>query len=139
VDELVLDGINGRRLALSGLLRDQPPTGSLSHCYYRAALTWAEGSVTTEVTDAGAGLAGFLSDLADAWQGFHGVREFVSMEGELTIACRYDGTAAVQCVVSLVRPPWNPPAWSVTVDIEFGAGAHIERIAGDAAQFFAVP
>jgi hypothetical protein len=131
VDELVLDGINGRRLVLSDLRRDQ------SHYYYRAELTWAEGSVTTEVIDRPTGLANFLSDLADAWQGFDGVREFASMEGEVTIACRYDGKGVVECVVSLVRPSWNPPSWTVTVDIDFGAGAHLERIARDAEEFFA--
>jgi hypothetical protein len=132
VDELLLDGINGRRLVLSGLQRDQ------SHCYYRAELTWAEGSVTTEVIDRSTGLAKFLSDLADAWQGFDGVREFATMEGDLTVACRYDGKGAVECVVSLVRPSWNPPSWTVSVDIDIGAGAHLERIARDSEEFFAI-
>ena len=130
MDRLVLDGINGRRLVLSGLQRDQ------SHCYDRAELTLNEGSVTTEVIDAGPDLATFLSDLSETSQGFDGVRKFESMEGELAISCRYDGKGAVECGVSLVRPSWNPPSWALTADIDFGAGAHLERIARDAEEFF---
>jgi hypothetical protein len=78
----------------------------------------------------------FLIHLSDAWQGSDGARNFVSMEGELTISCRHDGKGAVECTVSLVRPFWNPPSWTVTADMNFGAGAHLERIARDAEEFF---
>jgi hypothetical protein len=34
-----------------------------------------------------------------------------------------------------VGQPW-PPEWSMSADLDFGAGAHLERIADDLEQFF---
>jgi hypothetical protein len=103
--------------------------------YYRAVLTLPEGSVETKVWDSGENLANFLRDLADAWQGFDGVKEFSSLEGQLAFSCRHDGRGTVECTVKLGQ--LEPPAWNLTATIDFGAGAHLDRIAQDAAEFVA--
>jgi hypothetical protein len=58
------------------------------------------------------------------------------MESELSMSCRHDGKGSVECVVSLVRP-WRP-SWTLTAEMDFGAGAHLERIAIDAEEFFGI-
>jgi hypothetical protein len=127
--ELALDGINGRRLTLS----DPSPPDRDDIWAYRALLTLPEGSVETKVWDSGDALAKFLSELAEAWQGFDGVREFSSLEGQLAFSCKHDGRGTVECTVSLGR--LEPPVWNLEAAMDFGAGAHLERIAHDAAEF----
>jgi hypothetical protein len=129
VPELVLDGVNGRRLVLS----DPRPPDEDEIWSYTASLTLPVGQVTTEVWDAGTGLATFLRELADAWRGFDGIKEFHALEGQFSLECRHDGRGTVNCVVYLGQP--EPPAWTVIAEIDFGAGAHLERIASQAEAF----
>lgn len=80
-------------------------------------------------------LPGFFAELAADWQGFEGEREFLSLEGQLTITARHDGRGTVNCVVTL-RQPW-PPGWSLEAELDLGAGAHLESISSDLASVFA--
>lgn len=129
MSELVLDGVNGRRLTLS----EPGPRDEDDIWYYLAVLTLAEGCVEAKVWDSGDALAKFLRELADAWQGFDGVREFSSLEGQLALSCRHDDRGTVECRVSLGQ--LNPPVWNLTAALDFGAGAHLDRIAEDAVEF----
>jgi Family of unknown function (DUF6228) len=117
MSELVLDGVNGRRITLSEF-RHQDQDGIWS---YRAVLSLPDGSVQTKVWDIGDGLVKFLRELADAWPGFEGVKEFSSLEGQLVLSCRHDGRGTVECTVSLGR--LESPVWNLTAQVDFGAGA----------------
>jgi hypothetical protein len=61
MDELVLDGVNGRRLVFSGFRFHDDP----GHASYQAVMSLPEGEVTTEVFDPGSGLAAFFRELAE--------------------------------------------------------------------------
>jgi len=74
-----------------------------------------------------------VKDLAQNWRGFAGVKEYASLEGQLELSAQHDGVGTVTCRVRL-RQPW-PPDWSVEVELSFGAGAHLERLAGDVEAF----
>lgn len=129
--ELLLDGVNGRRLILFNP-RKPDVDGIWS---YRAALIFPNGKSEAEILDLGEGLAFFLRDLADAWTGFDGIREFTSLERQMSLSCQHDGIGTVYCMVILGQR--EPPTWELRVEIDFGSGAHLERIARDAAQFVA--
>jgi hypothetical protein len=129
VDEVDLDGENGRHLRLS----NPTPWDSEDIWSYDAELSLAEVTVRTTIWDHGDQLARFLRQLADGWAGFDGVMEFSSLEGQLALSCRHDGRGTVECRVTLGR--LNPPFWRLQADGEFGAGAHLERLASDAEAF----
>jgi hypothetical protein len=80
-------------------------------------------------------LAPFIRSLADAWKGFEGTREYASLEGQLVLSCQHDGMGTVSCAVTVCQP-W-PPEWSMQAVLRFGAGAHLERLAGDVDAFVA--
>ena len=63
------------------------------------------------------------------------MKSFASLEGELTIDAHHDGRGTVYCEVCL-RQPW-PPEWAVCVVLDFGAGAHLEGLAGEVEQLLA--
>ena len=125
MDEVVLDGENGRTLTLRRLSsRDDEGIWK-----YEATLSIPAASATSEVYDLGDRLGPFFRELADAWNGFDGVKEYSSLEGQLHLACTHDGVGTVSCVVTL-RQPW-PPDWRLQAVVEFGAGAHLDRLASD--------
>jgi hypothetical protein len=63
------------------------------------------------------------------------VKEFTSLEDQLGFSCRHDGRGSIICLASLGQA--HPPAWKLTAEIDFGAAAHLERIAIDADEFVA--
>ena len=129
VDKIVLDGDGGRTLTLGRLMsRDDESFWS-----YEATLTIAEGRVKSAVHDHGDGLAKFFDEVASAWTGFDGTKEYASLEGQLELSCTHDGRGAVECRVVL-RQPW-PPAWRAEAVLQFGAGAHLERLASEVRAF----
>lgn len=79
-------------------------------------------------------LVSFVRSLANDWAGFDGERQYASTEGQSTLVCRHDGHGTVSCRVTIGQP-W-PPEWSMTAELQFGAGAHLERIAYDLEHFF---
>lgn len=112
--ELVLDGVNGRSLTLSEpTARD--PDGIWS---YRAALALPEGHGETMVWDIGDDLATYLHELAEAWEGFEGVKEFNSLEGQLSLVCRHDGRGSVECTATVGQQ--EPSTWNLSAYIDFG-------------------
>lgn len=129
MSDVILDGINGQRLRLSGATGDSHD-GIWS---YRAMLELPEGQIETVVWDSGDDLAEYLRGLADAWRGFEGVREFHSLEGQLCLACHHDGKGTVESAVTLRRH--RPPSWTLTADLDLGSGAHLDRISRDAERF----
>jgi hypothetical protein len=64
-----------------------------------------------------------------------GERRYESAEHEFSVACTHDALGTVTCVVVLSRP-W-PPAWSYAAELQFGAGAHLQRIADEVSGFTA--
>jgi len=129
VTELVLDGMNGRRVTLS---HAQPPDAD-EIWSYQVAVQMPEGHLQVLVWDSGLDLARFLRELAEAWRGFDGVKSFQSLEGQLALACQHDVKGTVECMLTLRRP--GPPEWILTVAVDFGSGAHLDRIATDAEEF----
>jgi hypothetical protein len=103
VERVDLNAGNGRRLILERVSgRDVDPVWS-----FRATLAVHEGTTTTIVYEHGRRLAAYFRELADAWQGFDGVKSFASLEGQLTIDASHDGLGIVWCDVRLREPP--PP------------------------------
>jgi hypothetical protein len=76
---------------------------------------------------------GSAADLANSWRGFDGARDYRSLEGQLGFSCRHDGRGTVMCKVTLRQPA--PPEWSVETTLDFGAGAHLERLADEVEAF----
>lgn len=121
--EVEFDGENGRTLTLRRLLaRDHEQIWQ-----YQATLAWEDGAATVKVHGHGVGLASFVDDVANAWRGFDGAKEFSSLEGQLELSCPHDGLGTIGCRVTL-RQPW-PPVWRLETVLDFGAGAHVERLA----------
>jgi Family of unknown function (DUF6228) len=129
VETIVLDGQDGRTLTLCRTARRD----SEAVWAYEATLAFAEASATTIVYEHGNWLGPYLRELAEAWNGFNGVKEYGSLEGQLHLACTHDGRGTVECRVTL-RQPWRPE-WRVEAVLEFGAGAHLERLASDVEAF----
>jgi hypothetical protein len=128
VEQVILDAVNGRRLTMR--ISSQP-----EHDIWRfwATLSLPEGEVTAEVWEMGAGLGPYFRDLSNSWQGFVGSRDYYSLEGQLGLSCQHDGRGTVTCRVALSQPA--PPEWSMKAVLDFGAGAHLERLADEIESF----
>ncbi len=124
----VIDGSAGRRLTLADL------SGAADDLQYSATLSAETGECTVGVWEYTSGLAAFVRSLVDDWAGFEGERTYASIEGHLSLVCRHDGHGTVICRVTIGQV-W-PPEWSMSADLEFGAGAHLEQIAIDVERFF---
>ena len=127
--EIVLTGMEGHKVSL----RSARPSDAEGMWQYVAALSVPGGEITTEVWDYKRGLGRFFRELADAWKGFKGVKEYASLEGELLIRCRHDGKGTVECEFTLRHP--EPPAWRFEAGLQFGAGAHLDEIADEVEGF----
>lgn len=125
--------MNGRSLTLR---RDIAPDSERIWRFV-ATLSLPQGSVTTPVLDLGPGLATFIREVAAEWRGFDGLKEYATLEGQLFLSCRYDGKGTVNCSVTLRQP--EPPEWSFEALMQFGAGAHLERLADEVALFVPFP
>ena len=126
--EVVLDGEGGRTRKLR---RVKEPDADRIWTYI-ATLSVVEGQVTTEVWDMGKGLGPFMREIAEAWRGFDGVKGYSSLEGQ-RLSCRHDGLGTVLCEVVLAKP--EPPEWRFGAVLRLGAGAHVDRLAGDLEAF----
>jgi hypothetical protein len=129
VDAVIIDGENGRTLAISNPHpRDQDEIWA-----YDAKLETEAGAMQTRVWDSGESLARYFRELAEAWRGFDEAREFDALEGQLWLRSVHDGKGTVTCTVTLRRP--EPPTWTAQADLLLGAGAHLDRIASDLESF----
>lgn len=126
--EAVIDGQDGRQL----ILRDM--SGTDEDARYTAVLSMDAGCASTTVWEYHSGLAAFVRELATAWRGFDGVKEYSTIEGQLHLSCRHDGRGTIACRATL-RQPWTPE-WTMEVAMELGAGAHLDRVAADVEAFF---
>ena len=125
MDEVLIDAANGRSLRIYGC-RTKDGDGIWS---YDLEFHFGGGQASVEAFEIDDGPAGFSRELANSWTGFDGMREFQSLEGNLTLVCRHDGVGKVVCDVSVREP--TPPAWEARAEMDFGAGAHLERIASE--------
>jgi hypothetical protein len=128
MEEVRLDAVNGRSLTLEIL---HGPEYDIWRC--RATLALPEGNVSADVWDMGTGLARFFRDLANSWRGFDGSKEYGTLEGQLVFSCEHDGRGTVTCKATLRQP--EPPEWSLGAIFDFGAGAHLERLADEVEAF----
>ena len=129
--EIILTGQSGRELTLRRVARRD-----VDACWsYEATLTLPTARATTKVVDHGDWLGLFFRELAAAWNGFDGTKEYGSLEGQMHLSCTHDGRGTVACVVTLGQP-W-PPEWHIEGVLEFGAGAHLESLAADVEAFVA--
>ena len=129
MDEVKIDSVEGRSLRVW----NPGPMDADRIWAYDAEFHHGGGIASLRLWDYGDGLAAFFADLAAAWRGFDGDREWTSCEGNLDLTCRHDGVGSVICEVTLREPAG--PTWSVTAQMTFGAGAHLERIAHDLSRF----
>ena len=129
MEEVTLDSINGRSLTL----RRDLALDSERIWRFVATLSSPKGAVTTKVLDLGPGLAAFVREVAVEWSGFVGLKEYATLEGQLLLSCRHDGKGAVYCSATLRQP--EPPEWSLEAELQFGAGAHLEKLADDVEAF----
>jgi hypothetical protein len=129
--EVTLTAENGRTLRLDSVERG----GDGRIDSFQVTLTFPGGAATATVHEYGTVLPNFFRELADAWRGFDGVKSFASLEGELSIEAHHDGLGTVYCEVSLGQP-W-PPEWTLSLVLDFGAGAHLETIARDVEELLA--
>jgi Family of unknown function (DUF6228) len=76
-------------------------------------------------------LIAYLDDLAEHWQGWNSVKIYQSLEGDLTLNARHDGTGHVLLDVELKR---NHPShgWSANGQIVTDPGAQMNEAASAA-------
>jgi len=101
-------------------------------------------SITGEGLEAGAivtslegdSLDAYLSDLAERFRGWEGVREWRSLEGQLRIVAKWESRGHVTLRVHL-RSTHHPDAWEASVGFDVEAGAEMVALSTDVARFFA--
>lgn len=127
--EVEITSVEGRHLRF----RQPAKSSDESMWSFSAALSTETAEASVAVWELGPGMASFFKELAAAWRGFDGTKEYGSLEGNLVLSCEHDGRGTVTCQVSL-RQPW-PPTWNLSAEMSFGAGAHLETIADEVAAF----
>jgi hypothetical protein len=124
MDEVILDGEQGRSLTFRRVSKRDFD----SFWTYRVTLSLPEGSMATDVHDRGTRLATFFRELADAWRGFSGTKDFGECDSQFSLSCVYDGHGMVRCRVRL--SDGFADGWHTEATVALGAGAHLERLAG---------
>jgi hypothetical protein len=131
VNEARITGTNGTVLILR-----HPSTDSDGGWRYTADVEFVCGKAGVGIWDYGdPRLPKFFQDLADDWRGFDGVRSIVTIEGDLEISAEHDGLGTVHLKITIGQL-WEP-AWSLTISMDIGAGAHLASVAQDLERFFA--
>lgn len=133
MNEAVLDSEGGRSLTLRRAT--WPDRESFES--FDATLRLPSGEMTAPVWDYRGALPEFFADLAESWRGFDGAKEYDTVEGQLQLSCTWDGLGAVRCRATLGS--LEPPEWSVSAVLTWGAGAHLERLAAEVARFARFP
>lgn len=108
------------------------PHGEIRSVVVRLRLPGLEASLTVSAHYATGfdELAGFLSELASHWRGWHGERTYESLEHDLRLTATHDGH--VRLAVQL----WQtsvPDGWSVTGIVQLDPGEEMTRAAQDVA------
>ena len=125
---VALEGTDGRTLTVGTVV--SPCADADEPWSFDATLTIPLATASSAVWEYGrGGLAPFFRDLSVMWRGWDGVKKYSSLEGELKLECHHDGRGLVICAVSLGSE--NSPPWRLAAEISFGAGAHLERMAGE--------
>ncbi len=103
--------------------------------YFTATIT-AEGlKATGQIYAYGAAtLTGFFEELATAWRGWEGAKEWESVEGDLEFAATHDGLGNVtlRARVAKLGEGWDWEAWC---ELTLDAGAHLEATLGEIRRF----
>jgi Family of unknown function (DUF6228) len=86
----------------------------------------AESSVSS-YESGGAGLAGFLADVAAEWRGWEGTRQWDSRRA-LRVEARHDGHANVRLRFSL-QSLHSPGGWNASAEVELAAGEELASLA----------
>jgi len=78
----------------------------------------------------------FLQGLADDWRGWSGDRHWRSLDTEMGIAARHDGTGHVTLAVTLGGNLSAPNPWSAQVAVTIEAGEEMGQLITDLALLF---
>jgi len=62
-----------------------------------------------------------------------GSKDYGTIEGDLSLTSKHDGRGTVVCKIALRQP--EPPEWTFEAIFDFGAGAHLERLANQLEAF----
>jgi len=81
------------------------------------------------------GLALFFAGLAEDWQGWDGVRQWSSLEGEFEVACEHDGLGHIGTTARLHKNRAYGVGWTGEIRFEISAG-ELDRIANELKKFF---
>jgi len=76
-------------------------------------------------------LIAYLDDLAEHWQGWNSVKTYQSLDGDLTLKARHDGTGHVLLDVELKRN-LPPDEWSARGQVVTDPGAQMAEAASAA-------
>lgn len=79
-------------------------------------------------------LGAFLTELAEAWRGWTGIKVWESPERDLTIEARSDGGSHVKLLLIVRDGPVY--TWKTSIEIDVEAGEEMARIARDIEQLF---
>jgi hypothetical protein len=78
------------------------------------------------------GLGALFADLSNNWKGRQGVKEWGSLEGELTLKASCDHLGHIFLSVQLIKE--SPPIWDVHAELFLEAG-QLEKMAKEARAF----
>jgi hypothetical protein len=80
----------------------------------------------------GIGLAAFLSELAENWRGWQGVKSWSDFENTLSIQAEHDGLGHITLTFEMRRSQYD--GWRLTGPLPVEAGA-LDRLAATARRF----
>jgi hypothetical protein len=94
----------------------------------------AQRAVTVHYATCMDELIDYLDDLALHWQGWDGLKEYKSLEGELALSARNDGYGHVRLMVSMERFDGTADDWSCSALVVTDPGAQMAEAAASARQ-----
>ncbi len=108
---------------------------------YLEAHLMVEGLSATQTVYAHEGsgwheLADFFSGLANDWRGWHGVREWASIESDLKIEARHQyGHVQIRITLRHYVSEWGNDGWTVSADLTLEPGEQLRRVAAELQEF----
>lgn len=77
-------------------------------------------------------LADFFQRQADDWRGWEGVRDWQSLEGDLSIQASHQyGHVQLRITLRRVRFDWGNDGWTATGDLTIDPGEQLSQVARD--------
>lgn len=74
----------------------------------------------------------FFAGLAADWRGWSGIREWTSLESDLSIEARHEyGHVQVRVTLCDALAGWGNHGWKATADLTLDPGEQLSQVAGD--------